>query len=441
MKRAQSEDCLYLNVWAPAKAAKEKRPVMVWIHGGGFIVGSGSEPRTQGTNFASSGVVLVTINYRLGPFGFLAHPALSRESSHSSSGNYGILDQIEALSWIKKNIEAFGGDPANITIFGESAGAMSVCYLSSTPLAKGLFEKVIAQSGSCFAPHPTLTESAHVLPYDAPIVDQVHGSGYEIGLQLAKSLGVSGEGDEVLSALRSIDAKEMVQTLARNETNIYWRSVFVDGYVFPDQMYRLYPSSDVAKPDVLIGFNSEEGSTLWASQAELDVDSWRSYVAEKRPQLTQQFISAYESDASKSTKFAIQNMHADYMFGWDTRTWARLAIEKGNTAFVYVFEHPGPLPQVGRSLGSGHGNDIEFVFGRSVSDLWEDVDYEVSNTLQSYWVNFAKSGNPNGTGLTNWPAYDRADEAFLEINSTTRVLHHYQKQKFDVYEGLFSPSL
>ena len=438
--RTQAEDCLYLNVWAPVDAAAEKKPVMVWIHGGGFIIGSGSEPRTDGASLASNGVVLVTINYRLGPFGFLAHPALSKESPQGVSGNYGILDQIEALRWVKENIEAFGGDPSNITIFGESAGAMSVCYLSATPLAKGLFDKVIAQSGGCLAPHPTLTEASHVLSYDAPIVNQVRGSGYEIGLQIAARLGVEGEGDNVLPALRSIEAEALIQKLADEKATIYWRSVFVDGYVFPDQMYRLYGTSEVSNPDVLIGFNSEEGANLWSTQVELAPDAWRQYVAEKRPGYTQQFISAYEQDAARSTRFAIQNMHADYMFGWDTRTWARKAVEQGNDAFVYVFQHPAPLPKIGRSMGSPHGSDVEYVFGSSVSGLWEEVDYKVSKTLQSYWVNFAKTGNPNGPGLADWPAYNREDEAFLEINATPKALHHYQKQKFDVYDKLFSLS-
>ena len=437
LTRAESEDCLYLNVWTPANATTDKKPVMVWIHGGGFIIGSGNEARTDGASLASKGVVVVAINYRLGPFGFLAHPALSKESPHGVSGNYGILDQIEALRWVKQNIEAFGGDPSNITIFGESAGAMSVCYLSASPLASGLFEKVIAQSGGCFAPHPTLTSSSHVLSYDAPIVGQVLGSGYEVGLQVAHSLGVTGQDAAALSALREINGNELMGTLAKNNTTIYWRSVFVDGYVFPDQMHRLYGTPAVSNPDVLIGFNSEEGANLWAAQQEVDMNRWQEYVAEKRPKLTERFISAYASDASTSTKYAIQNMHADHMFGWDARTWARSAVDNDSEAFVYVFEHPEPLPQFGRSLGSPHGSDIAYVFGVP-SGLWEDVDHRVSKTMQSYWVNFAKTGNPNGAGLPDWPSYNRSSEAFLEINDTPQVLHNYQKQKFDVYDELFS---
>ena len=437
--RPEAEDCLYLNVWTSPEQ-NTKKPVMVWIHGGGFIIGSGSEPRTDGANFAASGVVLVTINYRLGPFGFLAHPALTRESEYGSSGNYGLLDQIAALQWVKENIASFGGDPSNITIFGESAGAMSVCYLNATPLANGLFHKTIAQSGGCFAPHPTLTSNKNVLSYDAPIVDQVIGSGYEIGMEIAETLGVSGDGAAALEDLREIDAGELVRTLKKEKKTIYWRSVFVDDYVFPEQMQSFMTSGQSEKRDVLIGFNSEEGANLWASQTELDHESWLSYVAGKRPELTEQFLAAYGRDAGQSTRFAIQNLHADHMFGWDMRTWARLTEANGANAFVYVFEHPAPLPQVGRSLGSPHGSDVNFVFGNPDPELWEEIDYRVSKTLMSYWVNFAKTGDPNGAGLPVWPSYKSSDEAFLEINNTPRVLHHYQKAKFDAYDALFSLS-
>lgn len=436
---AQSEDCLYLNIWAPAQDAAARRPVMVWIHGGGFIIGSGSEARTDGASFARSGVVLVAINYRLGPLGFLAHPALSAESPHNASGNYGILDQIAALQWVQDNIEAFGGDPDNVTIFGESAGAMSVCYLNTTPLAEGLFKRSIAQSGGCLAPHPTLTSAEGVVFDDAPILHQVKGSGYQVGTQLAAALGVTEEGPQALAALRALDAAELIATLARKQATIYWRSVFVDGYVFPDQMYRLFDAGPGRTRDVLIGFNAEEGGNLWAAQPEVTADAWRDLVADKRPGLADRFLSAYARDADQSTRFAIQNFNADYMFGWDVRSWARQSAARGNAAYVYVFEHAAPLPGTGRSLGAVHGSDVEYVFGNP-STLWDDDDLAVSRLMQAYWVNFARTGNPNGPGLPPWPAYAHPEEPFLELNVTPKVLHRYHSAKFDAYDQFFGRS-
>ncbi|MEM7019755.1 MAG: carboxylesterase family protein, partial [Pseudomonadota bacterium] len=277
----QSEDCLYLNVWTGAKTADENRPVMVWIHGGAFIQGSGSNSRYDGEQFARSGVVLVTINYRLGLTGFFAHPALTAASPNKASGNYGLLDQIAALQWIKENIKAFGGDPNNVTIFGESAGSISVCYMVTTPLAKGLFHKAIGQSGGCFARHASLTSAEGVI-VDTGLANQMNESGHAIGLRLAETLGVSGEEPAALEALRAMDAKEMVRKLHEAKVMAPWRSIFVDGYVYPDQMRTLYTSGQCSQVDSIVGSTSEEGSTLWMTLPEMDFAAWQESVTQTK---------------------------------------------------------------------------------------------------------------------------------------------------------------
>ena len=425
---AQSEDCLFLNVWAPAGEADAGHPVMVWIHGGGFILGSANLPGYDGEALARAGVVLVSINYRLGLLGFLAHPGLTAESEHGASGNQGLHDQVAALEWVRDNIAAFGGDPGNVTIFGESAGSMSVCYMAATPLADGLFHKAIAQSGGCFAKHASL-DSAEGTVVDSALPNQLSGAGHEIGLALAAALGVEGEGAEAIAALREQGAAEMIQTLAGAQVMAPWRSVFVDGHLFPDQMRRLMDGKTGV--DFIVGSTADEGTTLFMEVPESSLEDWQQGVRDTQGEHAEAFLAAYAEDAAASTKTATQQMMSDAMFGWEMRTWARLATAAGNAAYLYLFNHAPDLEEYGRSLGAYHAAEIPYAFGNG-NARWDDADRQVSQWMHGYWVNFAKSGDPNGDGLPEWPPY--GDDVALEIDSDPRVLSGLRKAKLDAHE-------
>ena len=430
----ESEDCLTLNVWAPAEPSDVGHPVMVWIHGGGFGLGTGSLPLYDGEALARAGVVLVTINYRLGVLGFFAHPALTAESADGASGNQGLHDQVAALEWVRDNIAAFGGNPGNVTIFGESAGSISVCYLAATPLAEGLFQKAIGQSGGCFARHASL-DSAEGVVVDAAIPNQLAGSGHEIGTGLAAALGVEGDGPDAADALRELDAAAMIRTLQEAEVVAPWRSIFVDGHMFPDQMRRLMEARTGV--DYIVGATADEGSALFMGMPEPPREEWEEGVRAAQGEHAALFLAAYAEDAAASTATATQNMMGDALFNWEMRSWARLATAAGGKAYLYVFSHAPEMPEYGRSLGAFHGSEIAYVFGNRFDDaegLWGEDDAKLSALVQAYWVNFAKAGDPNGEGLPTWPAYGDDDLTF-ELDGDPRPLPGFRDAKLNAHEA------
>ena len=437
----QSEDCLHLNVWAPAGAVDAARPVMVWIHGGAFITGTANMPLYDGESLARAGVVLVSVNYRLGLMGFFAHPALSAESPSGASGNQGLWDQIAALEWVRDNIAAFGGDPGNVTIFGESAGSISVCYLTATPKARGLFAKAIGQSGGCFGKHATLDSDEGVV-VDNAIPGQLAGSGHAVGVGLAEALGVEGDGAEAIAALRERDAETMIQALYEAQVVAPWRSIFVDGELFPDQMRRLVESGRGSQVDILVGSTADEGSTLFMDMPDVSFEDWAAGVRNDSGEHGERFVAAYEADARESTATATQQMMSDLLFAWEMRTWSRLATAAGNRAWLYLFNHAPPFAEYGRSLGAFHAAEIPYVFGNTafgnVPMPWEDVDHRVSELTQAFWVNFAKTGDPNGDGLPEWPAYDSDSDIAFELDADPRPLPRLRKEKLDAHDAVAS---
>ena len=433
------EDCLYLNVWTKSTNPDSKQPVMVWIHGGAFILGSGSDAFYNGTSLAEQDVTLVTINYRLGIFGFLSHPALTAESENGASGNQGLLDQIAALAWIRDNISAFGGDPSNVTIFGESAGSMSVCYLVASPLAKGLFQKAIGQSGGCFNKHASLTEQASAFD---PNPD--NRSGHEIGMAIAAALGQAEANAESLAALRSLSSEVITETLAETETAVPWRSIFVDGWVFPDQMHTLMLDGRASAVDSIVGSTKDEGTTLFTEIQEIPREQWEAQVKALYADHGDSLIAAYSADADVSTKKAQQEMTSDALFANEMRIWARLVEQQGQNAYVYVFNHAPPMANFGRQLGAFHAAEIPYIFHAGsfdagedgVSILYDETDRSTEHLMQSYWVNFAKTGTPNGDGLPQWPRYQAETNLTLGISHEPEVIADFRKQKLDIFEEL-----
>ena len=386
-----SEDCLYLNVWSPAKSASAKVPVLVWIYGGGFSVGGTSVPTYSGEQLAKKGVVLVSIGYRLGALGFLAHPGLSAESPQHVSGNYGLLDMIAALAWIQKNIAAFGGDPSKVTIFGESAGAIAVSELCASPLAKGLIQGAISESGGSFG---------HLRAGGAPGENMRPLALAELsGEDLALNLGAKSVAD-----LRRLPAEKLV---AAGQTNRGTGWPIVDGWVIPGDQYNLYESKQFNDTPILVGYNSDEGASFGAPRSP---ETYIAGVHARYGSFADSLLRVYPTDKTSVPKTA-RDLTRDAAFGWHTWTWARMQASLGkHKAFYYYFDqHPEYLadsPQAGH--GSPHGMEVEYVFGHPTggpSGKPSATDLVISDAMATYWTNFAKYGDPNGKGMPKWPAF------------------------------------
>ncbi len=407
-----SEDCLYLNIWTAAKSAKERRPVMVWIHGGGFTRGAGSSSSYDGENLARKGVVLVTINYRLGVFGFLAHPELTAESGHHASGNYAIMDQIAALQWVKKNIAGFGGDPNKVTIFGESAGSWAVNALMASPLAKGLFQRAIGESGASFAPMRTQVESERA------------------GEKLSVALGIT---HDVLKTLRAKSTDEVLKAGNEQVTR-----PTVDGWVLPQDIYTIFSQGKQNDVPLLIGNNADEGTTLAPQGASVKAAAYSEGVHQRYAGAADQFLKTYPAGTDEEAVSSFYNAYRDQVFGWEMRTWARLQTKTGHSpTYVYYFTHHPPGPQ-GQKVRAFHALDIAYVFGTFVWQFpWEDYDHKLSDIISSYWVNFATTGNPNGEGLPKWPAYEAQSDQVLELGDQVAPRTAVNKAGLDFFDGYY----
>lgn len=399
----QSEDCLYLNIWTPAldKGAKAKLPVMVWIHGGGFAFGASSQSNWTGEKLAAKNVVLVSIAYRLGVFGFLAHPELSAENVHKVSGNYGLMDQQAALAWIQKNIAAFGGDPANVTIFGESAGGISVSMLCASPLSKGLFKRAISESGGAFGP----VEDKRLLGM------QSLKAAEQNGLALAKRLGATN-----VAALRQVPVKKILQdqgsTMGAN-----WP--VCDGYVLLDDATKLYRQGRYNDVDILIGTNSNEGAMFL--QNPVHKEDYLQY-ANLFGTLKSQALTIYPGNTDTEALTSMRNIFMDTVFAWPTYTWARLQSMTGHSkVYVYYFDQTEPAHQTALKFdGAAHSDEINYVFGhvdKNFNFQYTDKDRALSTAVMDYWTNFARTGNPNGNGLPNWPRYEYGKDTVMYLNS------------------------
>ena len=436
----RSEDCLTLNVWTPVRAG-ERAPVMVWFHGGGHSSGIGSATIFDGTAMAKKGVLMVTANYRLGPIGFLAHPALTAESHHGASGNYGILDHVATLQWVRDNIEAFGGDPDNVTIFGQSAGSWSVCALQTSPLARGLFHKAIGHSGGCFgAPRPHLSRAGGAA---------TETSAHETGLAIAAALGVDGDGAEAAAALRAAAPEAVIEAQRTAGGRL---GVVVDGWVMPTLADEVFAAGDQNDVPVILGSMADEGRTLYSRMPELPRDEFVAGLRDQYGDRTETVLAAYAAEVNSSTRTAGQAISTDRNFTWQMRAWAR-AIGDTNDVYLYFFSHAPPVfrlyvpnwpdldfPDGRRGAGAYHSGDLAYAFGNVglVGIDWNNRDHQLSGEMSQYWVNFAKTGNPNGEGLPEWPQYDRETEAAIEFATDgTTPIAKVREAKLDLFDSSY----
>jgi len=418
-----SEDCLYLNVWTPAKAAKDRIPVLVWIYGGGFNGGATSIPDYSGERLAKRGVVLVSIAYRVGVLGFYAHPELSAENAQHVSGNYGLLDMIAGLQWIQKNIAAFGGDPKKVTIFGESAGGIAVSMLCASPLAKGLFFGAISESGGSFGPvskNPSPGENMRVLT-------DAEASGAE----LAKA-----EGAASLKELRALPPEKILEA-GRKQRGMAWP--IVDGWVIPDDQHKLYEAGRFNDTAILVGYNSDEGLSFSHDRT---AEAYVQGVKARYGPWADKLIAAYPPSGDAVTKTA-RDLSRDSAFGWQTWDWARLhsANAKGR-AYYYYFdqhpEHPAGTPEADH--GSSHGAEVVYVF-EHLDDLHRsptDTDRGISEAMAIYWTNFAKYGNPNGNGVPEWPAFSDKQPVVMYFGGTAHTGPVPSESALRVLDGYFA---
>ncbi|MBO9518174.1 MAG: carboxylesterase family protein [Porphyrobacter sp.] len=394
---AVSEDCLYLNVWTPAQRAGEKLPVMVWIHGGGFTGGSASVPIYDGAKLAEKGIVVIAINYRLGAYGFLAHPELTAESPAHASGNYGLLDQIAALQWIKANAAAFGGDPDRVTIAGQSAGAMSVHHLIASPLAKGLFAQAIAQSGS----------GTGVNPGDRTAAEKQ-------GLSLMQAAGVAS-----LADLRKLTPAQLEAAQGKMGQGAGFAPI-VDGLVLPDASFAGANTNDTP---ILTGMTSDEMTGLnpnfgKATPAVIQAQLERSY-GQLAPEFARLYPAASDAEANATAGALARDRGLASMALWAQQRQGA----SRQPVYAYLWTHPEPGPDAAR-YGAFHSSEIPYVFDTldaSPERPFTDLDRQLAAQMGDYWVNFVKTGNPNGSGLAAWPAYTPEGRQIVEIGSGTKA--------------------
>lgn len=420
-----TEDCLYVNIQTPAENAKANLPVLVWIHGGGFITGDANS--NDGTKFAKQGIVYVSLSYRTGALGFLSLPELSAENERGISGNYGLLDMIEGLKWVKENIAAFGGDPSKVTIMGESAGAIAVSMLCASPLTKGLFRGAISESGGSFCP-------VDAVRVDNNGIRDVKGSE-QYGLDWMKRIGVSS-----LAQLRETPWETLVSDEQSGGVGGFWPTV--DGYVLPDDQYKMYEAGNYNDVNVLIGTNSDEGA-MFCRPTQLA--KYKADIKAEYGPFAERMLQLYPATTDEETFGALSDIFRETAFSWPTWAWANLQNKTGKgKVYMYFFDQFDPErpmfggPGAPKPRGANHASELPYVFGSSWGRPFEGGDKAVSDAMNTYWANFVKTGDPNGEGLDNWPVYRDGEKTVMLFKNGTSLIETPNKPQLELMEEYFA---
>jgi para-nitrobenzyl esterase len=427
LNKRMEEDCLYLNVWTPAKSPAESLPVMVWIHGGSNLNGAGSQPEYESSHLAMKGVVVVTINYRLDIFGFLAHPELTKESESNSSGNYGFLDQIAALAWVQRNIRAFGGDPSRVTIFGESAGAFDVSLLMASPLARGLFARAIGESGGALTTIPAFG------PKPLNVSEQD-------GVRFVQSVGASS-----IAELRTKPANELLEAAIKNP--ITYAFGVVDGYVVPQHPALIYAQGKQNDVPLLVGWNADEGS-YFAARIKLDSPTYFERVRTQFKDEADKVLQLYPPGSTAQDERASFNaLLGDEIIAYGGWAWCERAAMTGKSpVFRYYFtRRPPGAPELSinplAAPGVYHFAEIYYVFNNlNVMKAWpwEPSDRGLADAMSSYWTNFAKTGDPNGPGLPSWQAYTpRGGGQVMRLGENIGMQSELHRDRYEFFDALY----
>ncbi|MCQ2960116.1 MAG: carboxylesterase family protein [Bacteroidales bacterium] len=409
-----SEDCLYLSVETPAQSTDEKLPVFVMIHGGGFS--TGSYIGTQ-ESFVKEGIVYVSVEYRLGALGFMAHPNLTKESKSKISGNYGIYDQIMALNWIHNNIAAFGGDPEKVTICGESAGGISVSILCASPLCKGLFRGAISESGGSFCPVSEKT-------YNAVANMKTLKAAETIGKDFQKKLGVKNVKD-----LRKLSAQTILDSTTDHQ---FWP--IVDGNAIVDDQYRLYEKGAYNDVNVMAGYNSDEGSLFVYN---MSLDEYKEMASKTYGSWKKRLYEAYSASDDKTALYAVQDIMRDKSFGWGTYAWANLQTKTGQGKFYfYYFDQQSQNSILKWSRGATHVAEMPFIYGWNWGPMSE-IDTRMAEIMPQYWINFIKTGDPNGSGIPFWTPYKQGEETVMNMHNGFHLTKVPNQKQMDFWEEYF----
>lgn len=413
-----SEDCLYLNVWTPAHSASERLPVLVWIYGGGFVNGSASMPLYWGDRLARRGVVVVTVAYRVGAFGFLAHPELTRESPNATSGNYGLMDQVAALRWVQHNIAAFGGDPGQVTIAGQSAGSMSVSILMASREARGLFHRAIGQSGGFFEP---VQLAPHYLLANAE----------RDGVAFSRALGASS-----LAELRALSTEAVLKGNAARIAH-----PVVELHLLQRPPYDSFAAGQQAPVPLLLGVNAQE-STALSDTRQVKAASFAADITKTFGPLPPPLLQPYPFDGDDEARRARIAFETDLRFGWNMWTWARLHAAQGAPVYAYRFEHSPPFPADSPHAGWGasHFAELWYMFDHldQTPWPWTEADRRLSDQMARYWTQFIKTGNPNASGLPEWPAQGVGADSLLVLREPPARGRADRPDALKVFDAVFS---
>lgn len=424
--KGMNEDCLTLTVWAPAKAAAKKLPVYVWYYGGGFAAGGGDEPRYDGESFAKHGIIVVNVNYRLGVFGFLALPELTAESTHHASGNYGMLDQVAGLEWVKRNIAAFGGDPKKITIGGESAGSLSVSALMASPLSRDLFQQAIGESGAFFG--------------------QVGGRG-SLFLADAEKTGAAFEksaGASSLAELRAKPASDLLAAAMKTNGGFgFWP--IVDGWFLPVEVQKIYAEGKQAHIPLLAGWNADEVRMMVSMQkVQPTAKSFSEQLHKDFKDRADDAAKVYAAATDEEAVRVAGDLASDNFIVFGTWKWLDVQAKSGAPVYRFEFDKGVPVPNAMKamahgvkSFGSAHASELEYVFNTLASKPadWTADDQKAADTMEAYWANFIRTGSPDGKGLAPWPSFTKTHEV-MHIDTESKALPEAHRDRYEFLDSI-----